>query len=125
MYDKICLMFEIFCYHNDILKPLCFHILSTLLQVLMRSLVEKNSKLPVQRTVLSSEILDTLDNVLSYFKWLCILPFFSPQESFSTSVQLHLVHHAPCNVPPYVSKNESSLGDLLLGFLKYYATEFE
>ncbi|XP_038958452.1 poly(A) RNA polymerase GLD2 isoform X1 [Rattus norvegicus] len=46
-------------------------------------------------------------------------------ESFSTSVQLHLVHHAPCNVPPYLSKNESSLGDLLLGFLKYYATEFD
>ncbi|XP_055475161.1 poly(A) RNA polymerase GLD2 isoform X1 [Psammomys obesus] len=46
-------------------------------------------------------------------------------ESFSTSVQLHLVHHAPCSVPPYLSKNESSLGDLLLGFLKYYATEFD
>uniref|UniRef100_A0A8C6E4B4 polynucleotide adenylyltransferase n=1 Tax=Moschus moschiferus TaxID=68415 RepID=A0A8C6E4B4_MOSMO len=46
-------------------------------------------------------------------------------ESFSPSVQLHLVHQAPCNVPPYLSKNESNLGDLLLGFLKYYATEFD
>lgn len=46
-------------------------------------------------------------------------------ESFSTSVQLHLIHQVPCNVPPYLSKNESSLGDLLLGFLKYYATEFD
>uniref|UniRef100_A0A3Q1M5P7 polynucleotide adenylyltransferase n=3 Tax=Bos TaxID=9903 RepID=A0A3Q1M5P7_BOVIN len=46
-------------------------------------------------------------------------------ESFSPSIQLHLVHQAPCNVPPYLSKNESNLGDLLLGFLKYYATEFD
>uniref|UniRef100_A0A2I3MIJ5 polynucleotide adenylyltransferase n=1 Tax=Papio anubis TaxID=9555 RepID=A0A2I3MIJ5_PAPAN len=46
-------------------------------------------------------------------------------ESFSPAIQLHLVHQAPCNVPPYLSKNESNLGDLLLGFLKYYATEFE
>uniref|UniRef100_A0A8C0ZU20 polynucleotide adenylyltransferase n=1 Tax=Castor canadensis TaxID=51338 RepID=A0A8C0ZU20_CASCN len=46
-------------------------------------------------------------------------------ESFSPAIQLHLVHQAPCNVPPYLSKNESSLGDLLLGFLKYYATEFD
>ncbi|XP_069887303.1 poly(A) RNA polymerase GLD2 isoform X2 [Dipodomys merriami] len=46
-------------------------------------------------------------------------------ESFSPAIQLHLVHQAPCNVPPYLSKNESSLGDLLLGFLKYYAIEFD
>ncbi|XP_059999175.1 poly(A) RNA polymerase GLD2 isoform X3 [Lagenorhynchus albirostris] len=46
-------------------------------------------------------------------------------ESFSPALQLHLVHQAPCNVPPYLSKNESNLGDLLLGFLKYYATEFD
>uniref|UniRef100_A0AC11AW56 Uncharacterized protein n=1 Tax=Ovis aries TaxID=9940 RepID=A0AC11AW56_SHEEP len=46
-------------------------------------------------------------------------------ESFSPSIQLHLVHQAPCNVPPYLSKNDSNLGDLLLGFLKYYATEFD
>ncbi|XP_010602433.1 poly(A) RNA polymerase GLD2 isoform X2 [Fukomys damarensis] len=46
-------------------------------------------------------------------------------ESFSPAIQLHLVHQAPCNIPPYLSKNESSLGDLLLGFLKYYATEFD
>ncbi|XP_070268346.1 poly(A) RNA polymerase GLD2 isoform X3 [Myotis yumanensis] len=46
-------------------------------------------------------------------------------ESFSPAIQLHLVHQVPCNVPPYLSKNESNLGDLLLGFLKYYATEFD
>ncbi|XP_055968555.1 poly(A) RNA polymerase GLD2 isoform X4 [Sorex fumeus] len=46
-------------------------------------------------------------------------------ETFSPAIQLHLVHQAPCNVPPYLSKNESNLGDLLLGFLKYYATEFD
>ncbi|KAM9253409.1 poly(A) RNA polymerase GLD2 isoform 1-T1 [Dugong dugon] len=46
-------------------------------------------------------------------------------ESFSPAIQLQLVHQAPCNIPPYLSKNESNLGDLLLGFLKYYATEFD
>ncbi|NXS57746.1 GLD2 polymerase, partial [Brachypteracias leptosomus] len=44
-------------------------------------------------------------------------------ESFDPAVQLHLVHKV--TVPPYVSKNESSLGDLLIGFFKYYATEFD
>ncbi|XP_043832495.1 poly(A) RNA polymerase GLD2 isoform X3 [Dromiciops gliroides] len=46
-------------------------------------------------------------------------------ESFNPSMQLHLVHHAPHTIPPYLSKNRSALGDLLLGFLKYYATEFD
>ncbi|NXI73334.1 GLD2 polymerase, partial [Anseranas semipalmata] len=46
-------------------------------------------------------------------------------ESFDPTMQLHLVHQAPCTIPPYLSKNESSLGDLLIGFLKYYATEFD
>ncbi|OBS63809.1 hypothetical protein A6R68_07652 [Neotoma lepida] len=42
-------------------------------------------------------------------------------ESFSTSIHLHLVN----NVPPYLTKKESSLGDLLLGFFKYYGIELE
>ncbi|NXK52659.1 GLD2 polymerase, partial [Chauna torquata] len=46
-------------------------------------------------------------------------------ESFDPTMQLHLVHQAPCTIPPYLSKNESSLGDLLIGFFKYYATEFD
>ncbi|XP_040397023.1 poly(A) RNA polymerase GLD2 isoform X2 [Cygnus olor] len=46
-------------------------------------------------------------------------------ESFDPTMQLHLVHQVPCTIPPYLSKNESSLGDLLIGFLKYYATEFD
>uniref|UniRef100_A0A8C5RTF8 polynucleotide adenylyltransferase n=1 Tax=Laticauda laticaudata TaxID=8630 RepID=A0A8C5RTF8_LATLA len=46
-------------------------------------------------------------------------------ESFDPTMQLHLVHRAPCTIPPYISKNQSTLGDLLLGFLKYYATEFD
>ncbi|KAG8131024.1 putative Poly(A) RNA polymerase GLD2 protein [Naja naja] len=46
-------------------------------------------------------------------------------ESFDSTMQLHLVHRAPCTIPPYISKNQSTLGDLLLGFLKYYATEFD
>ncbi|XP_034296947.1 poly(A) RNA polymerase GLD2 isoform X1 [Pantherophis guttatus] len=47
------------------------------------------------------------------------------KESFDPTMQLHLVHRAPCTIPPYISKNQSTLGDLLLGFLKYYATEFD
>ncbi|XP_060617594.2 poly(A) RNA polymerase GLD2 [Anolis sagrei] len=46
-------------------------------------------------------------------------------ESFDPTMQLRLVHQAPCTIPPYVSKNEATLGDLLLGFLRYYATEFD
>ncbi|KAH0627993.1 hypothetical protein JD844_008632 [Phrynosoma platyrhinos] len=46
-------------------------------------------------------------------------------ESFDPTMQLHLVHQAPCTIPPYISKNKATLGDLLLGFLKYYATEFD
>ncbi|XP_051498927.1 poly(A) RNA polymerase GLD2 isoform X2 [Apus apus] len=46
-------------------------------------------------------------------------------ESFDPDMQLHLVHQAPCTIPPYISKNGSSLGDLLIGFFKYYATEFD
>ncbi|NXX85038.1 GLD2 polymerase, partial [Urocolius indicus] len=46
-------------------------------------------------------------------------------ESFDPSMQLHFVHRAPRIIPPYQSKNASSLGDLLIGFFKYYATEFE
>ncbi|NWU48393.1 GLD2 polymerase, partial [Dromas ardeola] len=46
-------------------------------------------------------------------------------ESFDPTMQLHLVHQAPRTIPPYSSKNGSSLGDLLIGFFKYYATEFD
>uniref|UniRef100_A0A8C5N2F1 polynucleotide adenylyltransferase n=1 Tax=Leptobrachium leishanense TaxID=445787 RepID=A0A8C5N2F1_9ANUR len=46
-------------------------------------------------------------------------------ECFNSTMQLHLVHHAPRNIPLYVSKNEATLGELLVGFLKYFAVEFE
>ncbi|XP_074711021.1 poly(A) RNA polymerase GLD2 isoform X6 [Strix uralensis] len=46
-------------------------------------------------------------------------------EHFDPTMQLHLVHQASCTIPPYLSKNGSSLGDLLIGFFKYYATEFD
>ncbi|XP_058851572.1 poly(A) RNA polymerase GLD2 isoform X3 [Acipenser ruthenus] len=45
-------------------------------------------------------------------------------ECFNSAMQLHLVHEGPRNVPQYHSKNRSTIGDLLLGFLKYYATVF-
>ncbi|KFV63175.1 Poly(A) RNA polymerase GLD2, partial [Dryobates pubescens] len=46
-------------------------------------------------------------------------------QSFDPAMQLHLVHQVPHTIPPYISKNGSSLGDLLIGFFKYYATEFD
>ncbi|KFV00310.1 Poly(A) RNA polymerase GLD2, partial [Tauraco erythrolophus] len=46
-------------------------------------------------------------------------------ESFDTTMHLDQVCRAPRTIPPYNSKNESSLGDLLIGFFKYYATEFD
>ncbi|XP_058230296.1 poly(A) RNA polymerase GLD2 [Hemibagrus wyckioides] len=45
-------------------------------------------------------------------------------ECFSPVMDLHLVPDGPKCIPPFLSKNQSSLGDLLLGFLKYYATAF-
>ncbi|NWZ32173.1 GLD2 polymerase, partial [Asarcornis scutulata] len=47
------------------------------------------------------------------------------QELFDPAMQLHVIHQVPCTIPPYLSKNESSLGDLLIGFFKYYAMEFD
>ncbi|XP_017546579.2 poly(A) RNA polymerase GLD2 isoform X3 [Pygocentrus nattereri] len=45
-------------------------------------------------------------------------------ECFSPVMDIHLVPDGPKNIPSFVSKNQSSLGDLLLGFLKYFATVF-
>lgn len=45
-------------------------------------------------------------------------------ESFNPSMNLDMVPEGPKHIPPYISRNQSSLGELLLGFLKYYATEF-
>ncbi|KAK2911706.1 hypothetical protein Q8A67_003839 [Cirrhinus molitorella] len=46
-------------------------------------------------------------------------------ECFNPKMDIHLVPSRPSNIPAFVSKNQSSLGDLLLGFLKYYATSFQ
>uniref|UniRef100_A0A672MGT8 polynucleotide adenylyltransferase n=1 Tax=Sinocyclocheilus grahami TaxID=75366 RepID=A0A672MGT8_SINGR len=46
-------------------------------------------------------------------------------ECFNPKMDLHLVPSGPSNILAFVSKNQSSLGDLLLGFLKYYATVFK
>ncbi|KAJ1209422.1 hypothetical protein NDU88_004800 [Pleurodeles waltl] len=46
-------------------------------------------------------------------------------ECFAPTMQLNLVPQAPSHIPPYFSKNGSSLGDLFVGFLKYFATEFD
>ncbi|NXN96941.1 GLD2 polymerase, partial [Rhinopomastus cyanomelas] len=46
-------------------------------------------------------------------------------KSFDPAMQLHLVPQVPSTIPHYVSKNGSSLGDLLIGFFRYYATQFD
>eukprot|EP00062_Callorhinchus_milii_P007710 gi/632949640/ref/XP_007890277.1/ PREDICTED: poly(A) RNA polymerase GLD2 isoform X2 [Callorhinchus milii] len=45
-------------------------------------------------------------------------------ECFDPTMQLHLVHQGGSKISPYLSLNSSNLGDLLVGFLQYYATEF-
>ncbi|XP_006784220.1 poly(A) RNA polymerase GLD2 [Neolamprologus brichardi] len=45
-------------------------------------------------------------------------------ESFNPLMNLDMVPEGPKHIPPYISRNQSSLGELLLGFLKYYATDF-
>lgn len=39
-------------------------------------------------------------------------------------MDIDMVPDGPKNIPPYISRNQSSLGELLLGFLRYYATVF-
>lgn len=45
-------------------------------------------------------------------------------DCFNPVMDIDLVPEGPKRVPPYVSRNQSSLGELLLGFLRYYATDF-
>ncbi|XP_061119809.1 poly(A) RNA polymerase GLD2 [Conger conger] len=45
-------------------------------------------------------------------------------ECFNPSMDIHLVPEGPKEIPSYTSRNQSTLGDLLLGFLKYYASVF-
>ncbi|XP_034547788.1 poly(A) RNA polymerase GLD2 [Notolabrus celidotus] len=45
-------------------------------------------------------------------------------DSFNPFLDIDRVPDGPKHVPPYISRNQSSLGELLLGFLKYYATSF-
>uniref|UniRef100_UPI0037E8F4C5 poly(A) RNA polymerase GLD2 n=1 Tax=Semicossyphus pulcher TaxID=241346 RepID=UPI0037E8F4C5 len=45
-------------------------------------------------------------------------------ECFNPFMDIDMVPEGPKHIPPYISKNQSSLGELLLGFLKYYATDF-
>ncbi|XP_040898038.1 poly(A) RNA polymerase GLD2 [Toxotes jaculatrix] len=45
-------------------------------------------------------------------------------ECFDPFMDIDMVPEGPKRVPPYISRNWSSLGELLLGFLKYYATDF-
>ncbi|XP_047446772.1 poly(A) RNA polymerase GLD2 [Mugil cephalus] len=45
-------------------------------------------------------------------------------ECFSPLMDIDMVPEGPKHIPPYISRNRSSLGELFLGFLRYYATEF-
>ncbi|XP_029295582.1 poly(A) RNA polymerase GLD2 [Cottoperca gobio] len=45
-------------------------------------------------------------------------------DYFYPFMDIDMVPEGPKHIPPYRSRNESSLGELLLGFLKYYATDF-
>ncbi|KAJ7993886.1 hypothetical protein DPEC_G00259350 [Dallia pectoralis] len=45
-------------------------------------------------------------------------------ECFSPTMEIPLVPERPKDIPLYSSSNQASLGELLLGFLKYYASMF-
>ncbi|XP_031705063.1 poly(A) RNA polymerase GLD2 isoform X2 [Anarrhichthys ocellatus] len=45
-------------------------------------------------------------------------------ECFYHLMDINMVPDGPKHIPRYISRNQSSLGELLLGFLKYYATDF-
>ncbi|XP_056275649.1 poly(A) RNA polymerase GLD2 [Pseudoliparis swirei] len=45
-------------------------------------------------------------------------------DCFDPFMDIDMVPEGPNRVPPFISRNQSPLGELLLGFLKYYATNF-
>ncbi|XP_077378597.1 poly(A) RNA polymerase GLD2 isoform X2 [Festucalex cinctus] len=45
-------------------------------------------------------------------------------ECFDPSLEIDMIPERANNIPHYNSQNQSSMGRLLLGFLRYYATEF-
>uniref|UniRef100_A0A7N6A1L0 polynucleotide adenylyltransferase n=1 Tax=Anabas testudineus TaxID=64144 RepID=A0A7N6A1L0_ANATE len=45
-------------------------------------------------------------------------------ECFNPFMDIDIVPEGPKHIPPYKSTNQSSLGDLFRGFLRYYATDF-
>ncbi|XP_029685993.1 poly(A) RNA polymerase GLD2 isoform X2 [Takifugu rubripes] len=45
-------------------------------------------------------------------------------ECFNPFVDVDLVPEGPKRIPPYISRNQAPLGELLLGFLEYYAIHF-
>ncbi|XP_056140585.1 poly(A) RNA polymerase GLD2 [Lampris incognitus] len=45
-------------------------------------------------------------------------------ECFNPSMEIDMVPEGPRHIPRYISRNQSSLGELLLGFFKYYSTVF-
>ncbi|XP_077418389.1 poly(A) RNA polymerase GLD2 isoform X2 [Vanacampus margaritifer] len=45
-------------------------------------------------------------------------------ERFDPFLEIDMIPEGAQNIPHYNSQNQSSLGTLLLGFLRYYATEF-
>lgn len=56
---------------------------------------------------------------------LCLISYlFLLKDVFSISNDISSLRLDE-ELPPYKSENEESLGDLFLGFLKYYATNFE
>uniref|UniRef100_A0AAY4BNN4 polynucleotide adenylyltransferase n=1 Tax=Denticeps clupeoides TaxID=299321 RepID=A0AAY4BNN4_9TELE len=46
-------------------------------------------------------------------------------ECFDPLMDIHCVPNGSRNIPGFISMNQSSLGELVLGFLKYYATTFK
>lgn len=75
---------------------------------------------PITKT---NKVCDILrHNLVSGLCPFVLCPHF--QECFSTSMDIDSVPEGPKRIPPYISRNQSSLGELFLGFLAYYATNF-
>lgn len=55
-----------------------------------------------------------------------VIPALQTQypECFSPTMDIHVVPEGPRHIPAFTSSNQSSLGDLLIGFLKYYTCSF-
>lgn len=123
--NKSCFHYQFSCFYNLLIQVnfkrcswACRHFFPFLSFVCFCKNIFLQPNFPPQRNNLFYT-----EKVLS-FKYLSFILCIDLQECFNPSMDIDMVPEGPKHIPPYISRNQSSLEELLLGFLKYYATDF-